>query len=277
MDDVVRGFSTSEVVSALEANINAQLPLMYAHMPGVTVYDEPDLLGMTTDLPDPLLNVVYWAAFPAEQVEARVDGVLRRYWAWQRLPVTWAVSPLSQPQDLGRHLETRGFTHLFRVPGMAAELGAVDHSQPTLTGLAIERVQTVAQLEQWLQPVAASFDMPQAVASAFFELFAGQGFGPDVPWQLFVGLVGGQPVAASRLFCAAGVAGIYHVATVPGARGRGFGTALTLAAMRAGRDLGYRVGILAASGEGYGVYRQLGFRECCHADIYQVHCTLEER
>ena len=111
----------------------------------------------------------------------------------------------------------------------------------------IEQVSNREQLKQWLHPVTVSFELPQAVASSFFELFARRGFGPDVPWQLFVGLAEGQPVAASRLFCAAGVAGVYHVATVPAARRRGLGSALTLAAVRSARELGYRVGVLVSS------------------------------
>ena len=100
-------------------------------------------------------------------------------------------------------------------------------------------------------------------------MFGGQGFGPETPWLLFMGTVNGQPVATSRLFCAGGVAGIYHVATVPQARGQGFGTAMTLAAAHAGRGLGYRVGVLYASPVGYGVYRRLGFQEYCHIDLYE--------
>jgi ribosomal protein S18 acetylase RimI-like enzyme len=64
-------------------------------------------------------------------------------------------------------------------------------------------------------------------------------------------------------------AGIHHVATLPAARRRGWGSALTLAAVRSARELGYRVGVLVSSSEGFGVYRRLGFRECCHADAYR--------
>jgi GNAT superfamily N-acetyltransferase len=62
---------------------------------------------------------------------------------------------------------------------------------------------------------------------------------------------------------------VYHVATVPEARRRGLGSALTLAAARSARELGYRAGVLVSSSEGFGVYHRLGFRECCHADAYR--------
>lgn len=41
---ILNDFSTAALAAAVEANINAQLPLMYAHMPGVEVIDKPDLL-----------------------------------------------------------------------------------------------------------------------------------------------------------------------------------------------------------------------------------------
>ena len=263
--------SPSALAAAVEANINAQLPQMYAHMPGIEVIDLPDLLGMSSRIPDPLLNSVYWAALPPEpeQIKARIDEVLNHFQTRGRLPVTWVVSPATRPRDLGRHLEAHGFTCAYRgVPGMAVDLEKVEQAGPAPAGLVIEPVGDLQWLGQWLDVVKIGFDLRAATASAFHELFASQGFSPHLPWRLFTGLVDGRPVASCRLFCAAGVAGIYHVATVPTARGQGFGTAMVLAAVRAGREQGYRVGVLTASGEGYSVYRRLGFEDCCQADIY---------
>ena len=269
--EAVTTLSPSALAAAVEANISAQLPQMYAHMPGVEVIDLPDLLGMSSRIPDPLLNSVYWAALPPEpeQIKARIDEVLNHFQTRGRLPVTWVVSPATRPRDLGRHLEAHGFTCAYRgVPGMAVDLEKVEQAGPAPAGLVIEPVGDLQRLGQWLDVVKIGFDLRAATASAFHDLFASQGFGPHLPWRLFTGLVDGRPVAACRLFCAAGVAGIYHVATVPEARGQGFGTAMVLAAVHAGREQGYRVGVLTASGEGYSVYRRLGFEDCCQADIY---------
>lgn len=257
--------SAGELAAAVEANVNAQLPLMYARLPGVEVYDEPDLLCMMGGLPDPMYNAVYRAAFPAGQAGARIDGLLERYRARRCLPMTWVVTPATRPRDLASHLQARGFTHAFRGVGMAANLHSLAEP-PTPPGLVVEGVRTEAQLQQWLYPVTVAFDLHASTAAAFSELYAT--FGPAVPWQLFLGLVDGQPVAASRLFCAAGVAGIYHVATLPEVRRQGLGTAMTLVAVRAAQRLGYCTGILTASPAGYNLYRRLGFEECVHADIY---------
>jgi predicted acetyltransferase len=57
------------------------------------------------------------------------------------------------------------------------------------------------------------------------------------------------------------VASVYGVGTVPDARGRGFGAAITLHPFLDARDQGYHYGVLFATEMGAPVYRRLGFRE----------------
>jgi predicted acetyltransferase len=66
----------------------------------------------------------------------------------------------------------------------------------------------------------------------------------------------------------AGVAGLTAVATKEAVRRRGVGTAMTLAALRDGRALGYRAGVLWATEMGAHLYRRLGFRPYCTVSRY---------
>jgi ribosomal protein S18 acetylase RimI-like enzyme len=71
----------------------------------------------------------------------------------------------------------------------------------------------------------------------------------------------GAPLATSTLISAGGVAGLYNVGTLPDARRTGLGRLVSVAAMVAGREAGYRVGVLQSSPLGEPIYRAIGFEE----------------
>jgi GNAT superfamily N-acetyltransferase len=62
------------------------------------------------------------------------------------------------------------------------------------------------------------------------------------------------------LFNGAGVAGIYGVATVPGARRKGIGAAISLAPLMDAREMGYRHAVLFSTDMATGVYERIGFQ-----------------
>jgi hypothetical protein len=79
----------------------------------------------------------------------------------------------------------------------------------------------------------------------------------DPRMALFLGRVGGVAVGASMGYRADDVVGVFGVTTVASARRRGYGAALTRAAMLIDTGL---PAILASSAEGEPLYRRLGFQ-----------------
>jgi ribosomal protein S18 acetylase RimI-like enzyme len=81
-------------------------------------------------------------------------------------------------------------------------------------------------------------------------------------FTVFIGYLSGEPVATSMLATTSSVqlAGVYSVATRPSCRGRGFGTALTRAALLAARARGYDTAVLEPSPMGAAMYRRMGFK-----------------
>jgi Acetyltransferase (GNAT) family len=78
----------------------------------------------------------------------------------------------------------------------------------------------------------------------------------DDAMRMFIGRVGGRPVAAAMGYILEDAVGVFGVATVASARRRGYGAALTRAAMLTETGL---PAVLAPSEEGANMYRRLGF------------------
>ena len=75
----------------------------------------------------------------------------------------------------------------------------------------------------------------------------------------FVAYMGAEPVACAMTLLSHRVAGIFYVATVPHARRRGLGDALTRMAARAGFEMGADAAWLGALEMGASLYRRIGF------------------
>jgi ribosomal protein S18 acetylase RimI-like enzyme len=84
----------------------------------------------------------------------------------------------------------------------------------------------------------------------------------------------GRPLATATLMAVDGVAAVFGVATLPGARRRGLGRAVTLAVLHEGRRRGCDLAYLNPSPLGYGVYAALGFTD---APPWRVHGASGER
>ena len=86
---------------------------------------------------------------------------------------------------------------------------------------------------------------------------------------VLVGYVAGQPVATSRVSGHGDVADLMGVVTHPDFRRRGYGTALTWAAIAAARTMGARSALLTATPLGYPVYLKMGFTPICTMRTYE--------
>ena len=98
------------------------------------------------------------------------------------------------------------------------------------------------------------------LARALVEGLFTPSFMGDDDVQAFVARSDGRPVGTSLAIRSAGTAGVYNVGTLPAARRRGVGTALTWAAVAAGRDMGFDCAVLQSSEMAVSMYEAMGFR-----------------
>ncbi len=152
---------------------------------------------------------------------------------------------------------------------MAVDLANLNADLKKPEGLSVQIAQNDNSRKEWCHTMALGFEWKTP-----FNVSALNGWQKLLECtemetvQAFTGWLDGKPVATSLLLLAAGVVGIYAVATVPESRRKGIGAWMTLSPLLEARKMGYRAGILQASEMGENVYRLLGFREYCRIKEY---------
>lgn len=181
---------------------------------------------------------------------ARGDG---RY----RLRVREDVVPIGD--DAFLHV---GLTRFGGIPCLAME--PRDAHAAAADGLSMRQVDDARTVDDHVRVVAQGFDFdPEQLARALTPRLL-----EDGAWRGYVGYAGGAPVATSQLVVSGTTAGIYYVATVESARGRGFGAAITARATADAAALGCRTISLQASPMGLPIYERLGFRRVAYYRTY---------
>ena len=251
-----------DVLHAIRANW-AEYYTHVGQAPGVELSEGPHLSWALTGIPDPFLNVVFRTNLPPDEPASVVDEALAHF----RVKGIPTLSWLDPAPEVGPHLLSRGLSFSEGGRGMAADLAALPDSLPMSPGVAIVAVEDRASFQSWIHLMRVGFGTPEAAEPDLLRVFAAVGSGPHI--RTYLALLDGQPVATSQVLLAAGVAGIYQVTCLPDARGRGIGTAVTLAALLEARRRGYAAAILQASDLGYPVYRRLGFRDYGRLNEYR--------
>lgn len=160
---------------------------------------------------------------------------------------------LREPNDdaLAAALRDRGYRRQHSEPAMV--LQTIPPPEPLPEGLDIRVVEGTADVEAYARTEDgedSARELARAIASRAFGL---------TDSTLFLGRVQGRPVAHSMLFRTGDIAGVYNVFVRPEFRRRGFGAAITRAALEAGAAAGARSGTLASTEMAYSLYSAMGF------------------
>ncbi|MFJ5266214.1 GNAT family N-acetyltransferase [Streptomyces sp. NPDC088387] len=182
------------------------------------------------------------------------------------LPWMWWVGPDSAP-GTETALTTCGAVRLGAMPIMALETDKADPAAAAPDDLRIETVTGEPALREWVATYTPSFGVPAGLRD---DVARNEIARPDsARITRFLGRRAGRPVATALLYAAHGVAGVYVVTTAEDQRRQGIGTALTAAALAAGRERGLRLATLQSSPDGFPVYRRMGFETVAEYGLYQ--------
>ena len=258
MNDILEDFSEPILTNAIETNMQGTA-VRWGQLIGATFHEDAESAWLLSDLPIELGSGIIRTQVSAENQGEAAEKLIQRFTDYHK-PMTWLICPSTQPSDLRQRLQERGW-FIDDAPGMALDLLTLNERVAQVDGLSIERVSDDATLRQWIRTMVIGSEMPESALDLVLDLAAKHPFTPMPEVQFYLGSLNGEPVATSLLFLHGGVAGIYNVATLPTARGHGYGSAITAAPLLAARALGYRIGILQSSTMGLNVYRRMGFQQ----------------
>jgi GNAT superfamily N-acetyltransferase len=238
----------------------------FAGFPDARLLDDGVVYGVVSHVP-----ITFFSGIASSRLVGNVDEQVERVldlFRAERCAFRWWLTPSTRPQGLAPVLQAHGMRHAYDAPGMAADLTAVPLDVPLPADVTVRRARHASELAPWLDVFMPVFSRPQAEHVIWREAYERFGFAGDAAWTHFVAFLGDEPVATTTLLLDGALAGLYHVATLPAARGRGIGSAVTRAAMRYARDRGATQAALQSSASGFGVYRSLGFVQYCDLSLY---------
>ena len=225
------------------------------------------LTWLVTNMPDHFMNLVVCTELPSEGIDKLIENALTHFRSLNIRKLSWLTEEGPPAIEIKKYLEAHGlsFNESFATE-MAADLRMLREERVGSNELRVVRVEDQETLRKWIHIASIGFSVPHEFEDTWYEFFAEAACA--APFQTYLALLNGKPVATSQLFTSAGVAGIYNVTCLPEARNQGVGTAVVLAPLLEAREMGYQVGILQASSMGYNVYRRIGFQDFGKLSLY---------
>ncbi len=217
-----------------------------------------------TGLQQDVLNVILSCHLEEDAIDARIDEEIRDIGARQ-IPVIWHVGKSTEPKDLGRYLEARGFPHDYDLAALAVDLESVECGTGRQAGVSVKLVTSEKDCRTWVGCLTESWESPKEVIpwmmnNACLNLAIEHRLGLSLPRRMYLASLEEVPSGVSMLFWSNGIAGLQMVGTVHAARRKGVGTAAVESALADARAMGLKHVVVLSTVEAVDMYKRSGFR-----------------
>lgn len=224
----------------------------------------------------PLLNLALGCNFPEgmgeDEIGAEVEEV-KRFFAERGVPWYWWMNTEPSPKHVGQILEQHGL--VYDDPPLPAMISPKIQNFATLPsydrGIRVRRAKSVADLQFASKIRRIAFRFREGEALTYFEDMARDWLSDESPARLYLAGPGeDDPVSIGAVIHAAGIPGIYVMATLPEHHRKGYGKAILTALLQEAAHMEGDMVALTASNAGAGLYSQFGFRRLFAFDFYSI-------
>lgn len=255
--------SPEDIVKACEENYINHWRCVGAS-PNAEFSDGGGITQCITGIRQDVFNVVLKCNLNPKTIDVEIDKAIKDYRS-RRIPLLWHAGLLSEPRDVGRRLEARGFPHDYDLSAMAVDLESMGDLHPT-EGVTVKVVDSMRDCEDWARCLACSWESPANTDSwmlmnACFNLSVERKMGLSLPRRMYLGLLDGRATGTSMLVWSDDIVGLEMVGTVHSARWKGVGSAIIRNALADARSMGFKFAVVLSTVEGFRLYEKNGFKE----------------
>jgi GNAT superfamily N-acetyltransferase len=272
---ILKNATDEQVGLAVQTNLFALFRAMTA-LPNSHIEETEKLSRHLVSPTNPMYKGVWGTNLALDEIEPAILDTIDWFKSRDAPFFFWWTGPSTKPDNIGEFLTAQGLIDMegqskeiagnivstaSGAPGMIADLNKMDASilSKVPQGFEISDVEDEKDLQDFKQVLVDGYNMPAPMADGWVQSTQEFGIG-KTPWRMLLGRLNGEPVATNMVLGSAGVVGVYGVAVVPSARGKGIGAAITLKPLLDARDqAGYNYAVLFSTEMGAPVYRRIGF------------------
>ncbi len=252
----------------VEENLRASFRVLAASRPTGVVREAPGVSIASAGVTFQMFNAAFLSApVDGERELDRRIATAHSHFAARHQPWSYWVCEDWLDKKARRSLAAtfkRHGLHLATVlPGMVAD--KLTSPVRPLPGLDVRPVGDRKTWAHFCQIGALCFNVPLGWFQEVFD----DGRVWETGFKGYVGYAMGEPVSTAGIVVAAGVVGVYNVATMPGQQKRGFGEAVMRHALALARDqYGAERSVLQATAQGFQLYQRMGYSVVTNVAVY---------